>query len=158
MRKEFALILEDFMEKDESIVLLVGDVGFGIFDSIKKKFPKRFLNIGSSEQLIIGIAAGMAIEGKLPICYSITPFILYRPFEFIRNFMNEEQIRIKLVGSGRDADYKEAGFTHHAFEAKPILQVLKNLELYYPGDLEELQTQVPSFLKSSKPGFLSLSR
>ena len=158
MRKEFALILEDFMEKDESIVLLVGDVGFGIFDSIKKKFPKRFLNIGSSEQLMIGIAAGMALEGKSPICYSITPFILYRPFEFIRNFMNEEQIRIKLVGSGRDADYGEAGFTHHAFEAKPILQVLKNVELYYPGDFEELQTQVPSFLKSSKPGFLSLNR
>ncbi len=158
MRKEFALILEDFMERDESIVLMVGDVGFGIFDSIKKRFPKRFLNIGSSEQLMIGIAAGMALEGKSPICYSITPFILYRPFEFIRNFMNEEQIRIKLVGSGRDADYAEAGFTHHAFEAKPLLQVLKNVELYYPGDLKELQTEVPSFLKSSKPGFLSLSR
>jgi transketolase len=124
LRKEFALILEDFMERDESIVLMVGDVGFGIFDSIKKRFPKRFLNIGSSEQLMIGIAAGMALEGKSPICYSITPFILYRPFEFIRNFMNEEQIRIKLVGSGRDADYAEAGFTHHAFEVKPLLKVL----------------------------------
>lgn len=158
MRKDFAVALDELMSKNPEICFLVGDVGFGIFDSIKTSYPDRFLNIGSSEQLMVGIAAGMAMEGKLPICYSITPFLLYRPFEFIRNFMNEELLPIKLVGSGRDGDYKEAGFTHHAYEAKEVLQSLKNIEVFFPINGEELKTGLDNFIYSKSPGFLSLSR
>lgn len=158
MRREFAIALEESMDRDKSIILMVGDVGFGIFDSIKRKHPSRFFNMGSSEQFMLGAAAGMAMEGKIPVCYSITPFLLYRPFEFIRNFMNEELIPIKLVGSGRDADYEEAGFTHHAFEANSILQEFKNIEVYFPASIEDLQLGVSSFLTSGHPGFLSLKR
>jgi transketolase len=146
------------MAKNSEIYFLVGDVGFGIFDSIKTSYPDRFLNIGSSEQLMVGIAAGMAMEGKLPICYSITPFLLYRPFEFIRNFMNEELLPIKLVGSGRDGDYKEAGFTHHAYEANAVLQALENIEVFFPTNGEELKAGLSNFIYSKGPGFLSLSR
>ena len=158
MRKDFASALNDLMASDPEIYFLVGDVGFGIFDTIKTSYPERFLNIGASEQLMLGIAAGMAMEGKLPICYSITPFLLYRPFEFIRNFMNEELLPIKLIGSGRDGDYKEAGFTHHAYEAKSVLQVLKNIDIFYPTNEVELRAGIRDFIYSKNPGFLSLSR
>ena len=58
------------------------------FDKLKKDFPDRVINPGASEQLMMGMASGMAMDGFKPIVYSITPFILFRPFDFIRNFLN----------------------------------------------------------------------
>jgi transketolase C-terminal domain/subunit len=72
--------------------------------------------------------------------------------------MNEELIPIKLVGSGRDSDYLEAGFTHHSFEAKAILGTLENLEVFFPQSVTELRAGVSEFVFSKKPGFLSLRR
>ena len=72
------------LRKNEDIILLVGDVGYKVFDHLREEFPNRVINPGASEQLMIGMGAGLAMDGKIPVCYSITPFVLYRPFEFIR--------------------------------------------------------------------------
>ena len=71
--KKFADILLNEMKKNENIVVLIGDVGFGVFDKLKSEFPERVINPGSSEQLIVGMAVGLSLEGKIPIIYSITP-------------------------------------------------------------------------------------
>ena len=76
MRREFADELYKIMSKDENVYLIVGDVGYGLFDKLKEEFPERYINPGAAEQLIVGMAAGLAMEGKIPIIYSITPFIL----------------------------------------------------------------------------------
>ena len=110
-RREFVNLLINEMNKNEKIFLLTGDLGFGLFDDIRKKFPNRFINVGSCEQLMIGLAVGLSYEGWIPLCYSITPFLLYRPFEFIRNYLNHELANVKLVGGGRDKDYKNLGFS-----------------------------------------------
>ena len=104
MRRTFRDQLESEMRENDKITLLVGDVGYGLFDSTRKEFPDRVINAGASEQLMIGMAVGMAMEGIIPVAYSITPFVLYRPFEVIRNYVNEENIPVKLVGSGRNDD------------------------------------------------------
>ena len=101
MRREFADELFKIMSKDENVYLIVGDVGYGLFDKLKEEFPERYINPGAAEQLIVGMAAGLAMEGKIPIIYSITPFILYRPYEFIRNLIDHECIPIKIVGSNK---------------------------------------------------------
>ena len=158
MRRFFVDQLSGTMEVDESIVVLLGDLGFGLFDKLRSKFPDRCINVGAAEQLMVGSAVGIALENKIPVCYSITPFLLYRPFEFIRNFLHEEKIVVKLVGSGRDKDYKDAGYTHHSTEARDILDQFHNIEKYFPENNQELQDQFQSFLYSDKPAFLSLKK
>lgn len=158
MRRLFVNQLSLLMESDDSIVILLGDLGYGIFDDLRKDFPDRCINVGASEQLMIGAAVGMALMGKKPICYSITPFLLYRPFEFIRNYMQEEGVGVKLVGSGRDKDYKDAGYTHHCVEANAILNQLPNIETFFPESDQELESQLKSFIYSKNPGFLSLKK
>ena len=98
MRKQFAEQLHTLMSLDENIVLLTGDLGYGLWDRIKIDYPDRFFNTLSAEQLMMGTAVGMAMEGKIPIVYSITPFAIYRPFELIRNYLSHEQIPVKIIG------------------------------------------------------------
>jgi len=121
MRKEFASFLHDEMSYNEKIVLLTGDLGYGLWDRIKIDYPDRFYNVMSSEQLMVGAATGLAMEGFIPLVYSITPFVLYRPFELLRNYLNHECIPVKLVGGGRDKDYGYLGFSHWAEEDIKVL-------------------------------------
>ena len=102
MRKEFALFLHAEMALNEKLILLTGDLGYGLWDQIKIDYPNRFYNVMSSEQLMLGAAVGLATEGFIPIVYSITPFVLYRPFELLRNYLHHENISVKLVSSDRD--------------------------------------------------------
>lgn len=146
------------MPKDERIFVLLADLGFNLFDEMKEIFPTRCINVGASEQLMIGMATGLAIEKKIPVCYSITPFLVYRPFEFIRNFMQHEKLPIKLVGSGRDKDYLSGGYTHHSEDVSSILSHLNNITTYFPEDLNEMQLNFQTFLYSSDPAFISLRK
>ena len=158
MRHDFAKLLLTEMREDKAgnIVLLTSDMGYGLWDGIRKEFPGRFFNFGSSEQLMIGAAAGMAMEDKIPICYSITPFLLYRPFEFIRNLMNHEGIPIKLVGGGRNKDYGYLGFTHWAEDDISILSSLTNITLYKPVPPLELEDVFKRFIYNKEPAYLNL--
>jgi hypothetical protein len=99
MRRTFVKYLESKIEQDPSILLITADLGYGLFDNIKEKYPNNFINCGASEQLMIGLCVGAAYEGKKPIAYSITPFLLYRPFELLRNYVNKEKLNIKFFGA-----------------------------------------------------------
>jgi|TARA_R110000744_G_scaffold4455_1_gene16103 transketolase len=158
MRKLFASLLEKEIEHNKDIILLTADLGFGLWDSIRNRFPQNFVNVRSSEQLLIGTATGLALSGKIPICYSITPFLLYRPFEFIRNYLHNEQIPVKLVGGGRDGDYKDAGPTHWAYEHKEIMGCLNNIICYVPEDNIEVSETFNEFLYSKKSSYMNLRR
>ena len=156
MRKEFSEFLHTEMAYNENIHLLTGDLGYGLWDRIKLDYPDRFHNVMSSEQLMLGAAAGMAMEGKIPIVYSITPFLLYRPFEFLRNYLHHEQIPVKLVGGGRDKDYGYLGFSHWAEEDLDIMNNLDNIQLY---KLKKLSiTFLKEFLYNEKPSYMNLKR
>jgi transketolase len=125
-------------------------------DRIRDDYPDRFLNVGSCEQLMIGAAVGLSYSGYTPICYSITPFLLYRPFEMIRNYVDHENLNIKLVGSGRDKDYDHDGFTHHAEDDLIVLKSLENIRMYKPGNLTP--EVFGTFINSQYPSYLNLKR
>ena len=127
MRKEFATFLHKEMSYNDNIVLLTGDLGYGLWDRIKIDYPDRFYNVMSSEQLMLGAAVGLAMEGFIPLVYSITPFAIYRPFELLRNYLHHENIPVKIVGGGRDKDYGYLGFSHWAEEDIKILSTLPDL-------------------------------
>ena len=156
MRKQFAEFIHSEMSLNEDIYVLTGDLGYGLWDKIKIDYPDRFINFLSSEQLMLGSACGMALEGKIPVVYSITPFLLYRPFELIRNYLDHEKISVKLVGGGRNKDYGYLGFSHWAEEDIDILSNLKNIHLLKPNQLN--YKTFNNFIYNQQPSYLSLKR
>lgn len=158
MRKTFAEELRKQMFLNERIYLLVGDVGFGIFDEIRKDFPKRFFDFGVSEQAMIGIATGMAYERKIPVVYSLTPFLLYRPYEFIRTLINYDKANVKLIVSGRGNDYDDHNFTHLSPEEKKIVGTLENIKAFWPKAKEEIPSLVEKMIKGNIPYYINLRR
>lgn len=158
MRKSFATTLHEKMKTDDRIFLVVGDLGFGLFTEIRKDFPERFINCGAAEQAMVGIGVGLSLKGKVPFVYSITPFLLFRAAETIRNYVNEEQIKIILCGSGRDNDYHIDGFSHAANDTKPLLSIFKNIKQFWPEIADDIPEIIENMIKSNNPSFVSLKR
>lgn len=158
MRRVFADILHQQMARNKDIWVITADLGYKMWDAIRDDYPERFLNAGASEQAMMGIAVGLALEGKTPVVYSITPFLLYRSFETVRNYVNHEKIPVKLIGSGRGRDYAHDGFSHWAEEDRDILKILNNIESCWPEDASELSAIIEKMLKSSMPFYLNLRK
>ena len=158
MRKECAQLLLESMSEDDSIRVITADLGFGILDSIRNTFPDRFYNVGAAEHLMIGVAVGMANEGLKPVCYSMSSFLLYRPFEIIRNYINYENLPVKLIGSGRDRDYIHDGFSHWAEDDKNVLNLFPNIEVVHPSSPEHLVDIFLDLMYLDKPVYINLKR
>jgi len=158
MRKEFAKELYSQMKQNKDIWLICLDLGYGLFDNHFKDFPDRTLNPGAAEQAGMDIACGLALEGKIPFVYSITTFLLYRPFETLRTYVNHERIPIKLVSSGRDKDYEHDGISHWSEDAKKILDTLPNIHQYWPNEDTNLERLISIMVNCNKPDFISLRR
>lgn len=158
MRGYFAQCIHQAMKKNNKIWVLVNDLGFGMWDFVRKDYPNRFVNVGAAEQALIGAACGLSLEGKIPICYSISSFLLFRPFELIRNYINREKIPVILAGSGRDKEYLQDGFSHFANEDKQIMSMFKNITAIWPEDKAEIPKIVGKMLKSNKPWYINLKR
>ena len=105
VRKKFTELLYDEMAQCDRINLVVGDLGWKHFDQLRLTYPDRFINVGAAEQLLIGVGVGMALEGKIPVVYSMPHFLLNRPFEFVRVNVDNDKVPVKLFGAGRDKDY-----------------------------------------------------
>ena len=158
MRKIFASLLYKQMEINKDIYLITGDLGYGLWDKIKENFPDRFYNVGSSEMVMMGIGIGLAIEGKIPFVYSITPFAIYRPFEMIRNYIDHENIPVKILGGGRNEDYGYLGFSHWASEDIAALNVFENLTKFKPNTQEELENAFAFAINENKPTYINLKK
>ena len=155
-RGYFAGALYDEMLKDNSIYLLTGDLGHGMWSKIQNMFHERFINCGASEQALLGIAVGLALEGKKPFVYTITSFFL-RAAETISLYLAHENISVRLVGSGRDNDYSHDGYSHDAVEAQRFISTSSLME-FYPEDKEQIPDIVKKMLELDSPSFISLRR
>ena len=158
MRKHFSKLLHEEMNRNKRIRVLTGDLGYGLWDKIRLDYPRRFYNVGSSEQLMIGMASGMAMEGLIPVVYSITPFLICRPFEFIRNYLDHEKIPVKLIGGGRDKDYGHLGFSHWAEDDKKIMSCFSNIRSHHPNTDEQLETIFHYIMNTKSAEYLNLKR
>lgn len=158
IRGEFAFELYKHMAENEKIVLLTGDLGYGMFDAIKADFPYRFFNVGAAEQAMVAIAVGMSYEGKIPFVYSITNFMLYKPYEVIKNYVNIEQANVKLCGGGRDKDYAHDGISHDATDAAHVLTTLPDIKVLWPTERKDVATFVKEMVDTTGPYFISLKK
>jgi len=160
MREYFSELLLKHMNSNDNIYFITADLGFRLWDNIYTKHPDRCIVMGASEQLAMGAAAGLAMVGKIPVIYSITNFLLYRPFEVIRNYVNYENLPVKMIGSGRDKDYTHDGFSHWAEDDKEVISLFKNIEMHHPDNNNQLKEMMEEIFSTSidSPSYLNLRR
>ena len=153
MRRRFGKLIAELADLDERIVVISGDIGYRVFDEFRERHPERFINIGICEQSMIGVAAGMALEGVQPWVYTITPFLIERPFEQIKLDVNQQNVGVKLVGY---SDYPTLGPTHSELDARSLMSLCPNIYCFYPSDGDQTESAIREAHASSGPCFLSL--
>jgi len=157
MRKPFIEKMEELATRDKRVILIIGDVGFTYMQDYIKKFPNQFRNIGVAEQTMMSAVYGMSKAGWKPYVYTMLNFIIFRPYEQIRNDICHQNANVKLFGVGGDVGYNFVGFGHNVEpgEEEKVLGHLPNLHRYYPETEEitkeimesEYQREGPSFMR-----------
>ena len=153
MRRSFGKIITELADRDEKIYVLVGDIGYRVFDEFRKKYPDRFINMGICEQSMIGVSAGMALEGLKPWVYTITPFLIERPFEQVKLDIDQQDVNVKLVGF---SDYPKLGPTHTELNGEKMMQLFKNIRPYFPKNGNETIQSANEAYNYNGPAFISL--
>ena len=158
MRDAFARVLEQEMEQDERIVLITGDLGFGVLRRIHQRFPDRLINAGIAEQSMVSLAAGLASTGRTVLVYSIGNFPVLRPLEQIRNDCAYHNADVKVVCVGGGFVYGSLGMSHHATEDMAIMRAIPGITCYTPGDPAETEAAVRDMLRRKGTCYLRLGR
>lgn len=158
MRTAFIQSLYEIARKDPRVVLVVGDLGFGVVTQFMKELPDQFLNAGVAEQNMTGIAAGMALSGKVVFTYSIANFPVMRSLEQVRNDICYHNANVKIVSVGGGMAYGSLGISHHATEDIAVTRALPNLLVVAPGDPVETRLAVQALVTHDGPCYLRLGR
>lgn len=158
MRIAFVNTLFKLARKDKRIVLITGDLGFSVFENYIKEIPEQYLNAGVAEQNMTGIAAGMAMEGKIPFIYSIVPFVTMRNFEQIRDDICYQGLNVKIVGVGSGFSYGMYGHTHYGLEDVGILRTVPGITILSPGDPVEAELATREALSVNGPVYIRLGK
>lgn len=167
MRNTFANTFLELARTDSRLCAVVADISpAGSMSTFREEFPNRFINTGVAEQIMIGIAAGMALRGLRPFAYTIATFALFRPYEFVRDDLCYQNLPVTVVGIGGGATYSTLGATHHALEDIALACTLPNMQVLAPCDPSEVreatkwcvqQTKGPVYLRLGKAGEADLT-
>jgi transketolase len=162
MRNRFADVFYELGKTDQRLCVVVADISpAGSIAKFRNEFPRRFINTGVSEQIMIGMAAGMAQRGLRPFAYTIATFAFYRPFEMVRDDLCYQNLPVTVVGIGGGVTYSTLGATHHAQEDVAIASAVPNLSVIAPCDPGEVeaatrwcavQERGPVYLRLGKAG------
>ncbi len=158
MRDTFTRCLEAYAECHPELVLVTGDLGFGVLKRFMERFPERFINAGIAEQAMMSMAAGLALEGKTVVVYSIGNFPTLRCLEQIRNCCAYHNANVKIVCVGAGFTYGTLGMTHHATEDMSALRLLPGVRVYAPADAIETEAVMGPFLSEPGVAYLRIGR
>ena len=158
MRDEFIDELSKLAEDDPSIMLVTGDLGFGVLTDFANKFPDQFINAGVAEQNMTALACGLSLEGHKVYTYSIGNFSTLRCLEQIRNDVCYHECNVTIVSVGGGFSYGQLGVSHFATEDLAILRSIPNLAVIAPSDKWETRILVKQMAKLSGPKYLRLDK
>lgn len=158
MRTAFIETLMESAENDDRIWLLTGDLGYSVLEPFAARFPNRYLNVGVAEQNMTGVAAGLAMSGKIVFTYSIANFPTLRCLEQIRNDVCYHNANVKIVAVGGGLAYGAQGYTHHAVEDLAVMRVLPNMAVIAPGDPVETRLATRAIVAWQGPCYLRLGK
>lgn len=145
-----------YARRDKRIILLVSDMGFGVTDRFREEFPDRIFNMGIMEQGTVGIAAGMAMTGLIPIVYSIVNFIVYRALEQVRNDIVLQGLNVKFIATGVNNYFSFLGPSHCCGEDDKRLMQLINMKVFdpYEGKNMNFKKMVKEWILDRKAGYI----
>ena len=143
---------------DPRVVFIGSDLGPGTLDAFKAEMPERFFMEGVSEQAVIGMAAGMAMEGYVPYVNTIATFLTRRCYEQIAVDLCLHNLPVRLIGNGGGLVYAPLGPTHLATEDMAIMRALPNMTVVAPADAEEMRRFMPTTLEHQGPIYIRLAK
>lgn len=158
MRDAFIGELYARAQSDSRIMLVVGDLGYGVVEEYASRFPSQFVNVGVSEQSMMGMASGLARTGYIVFVYSIANFPTLRCLEQIRNDVVHDQANVNIIAVGAGLAYGNLGYTHHAVEDIAIMRALPHLRIICPADPIEARSAAVACLNLPGPKYVRLGR
>ena len=158
MRNQFIETLTKLALKNPKIVLVVGDLGYGVVEPFAESFPDRFFNSGVAEQNMMGFSAGLASEGHHVYVYSIANFPIFRCAEQIRNDVCYHNLDVTIVSVGGGLSYGNLGYSHHAIQDYAFMRTLPNMKILSPGDPTEVKKCLEYLDKNPCPSYLRLGK
>ena len=156
MRNSVANEIKRLATIDDSLFVIAGDAGLGVWDDFKDS--KQFINPGVNEQLDIGFGAGLSLMGHKVVYYNIAPFVIMRPYEFVRNDICYQELPMILIGTGSGITYAPAGVTHYVVEDITLASTMPNLDIFSPADPIEAIECFKYAYKSKKPSYIRIAR
>ena len=157
MRDSFINSIYKVTKLNNNVLCIVGDIGAFLLRDYIKDFPSNYYNLGAAEANMVGVAAGLALSGKIPFLYTITPFITSRCYEQIKDDVCYNNANVKLVGIGSGVSYGTMGSTHHSLEDIAIMRVLPNMVIISPSDPKEAEEAVFAAMKHVGPTYIRLT-
>jgi transketolase len=158
MRNAFVAALTKIAEHDKDLILLTGDLGYGVFEDFEARFTNQYFNVGVAEQNMTGLATGLSLEGKKVVTYSIGNFPTLRCLEQIRNDACYHDANITIVASGGGFSYGSLGMSHHATEDLSILRSLPNISVVAPCTTKEAGEAITAMIHNGGVGYLRLDK
>ena len=149
-----------FALKDPKVLLLFGDVGGTFLDEWLEKVPDQCFNMMMAEQNMILVAAGLAKEGFKVYCYTIVPFLVFRPLEMIRIYISHDQLPVRLVGVGANNSYEAEGITHWSQGDDKVIETLGGIETWtLEGDCQvACEASARHTYEQDRPVYVRLGR
>ena len=158
MRKTCLEMVYELAKRDARIFFIGSDLGIGTLERFKQEMPDRFFMEGVSEATIIGVAAGLALEGKIPYVNTIATFLTRRCFEQIVIDVCLHKANVRLIGNGGGLVYAPLGPTHLAIDDAAILRAIPNMTIVAPADAEEMRRLMPATVDYPGPMYIRLAK
>ena len=157
MRQQFTATVTSLEERDERVVLLLNDIGVWAFRHLKAAYPNRVHNLGILEQASIGVSAGLALTGYIPIFHTIAPFIVERGYEQLKDDFGYQNLNGNFVSVGGSFDYSALGMTHYCPGDVGALMQIPNMQIVLPGTAKEMDCLMTQAYDNGSPTYFRLS-
>ncbi len=160
MRKAYAETLVELADSDPNIVVIEADLGkaSGTIPTFSEAHPERFIDTGVAEANMIGIGAGLAVEGFVPFCASFTPFASRRVYDAITISVAYADANVKIVGTAPGITTGANGGTHMCFQDLAIMRAMPNMTVFSPCDAWELASCVRWMAEYEHPCYMQMIR
>ena len=145
-------------KQDERVIFVGSDLGVGTLNKFKKEMPDRFFMEGISEGYLIGMAAGLALEGNIVYVNTIGTFITRRCYEQLAVDVCLHNLNVRMIGNGGGMVYAPLGPTHMAIEDLSIMRALPHMTIVAPADADEMRRFIPQTLDYPGPIYIRLAK